>query len=315
MYDDLNILVVGDIMLDSWRESDSYKMSPEAPVPDIHNPDSTYTLGGAGNVARIVRELGARAQLVGVLGDFSPYSNNTILDLCDKADIGFYVAYDARRTTVKERIICHGQQVCRISEEDTRPVSDKCVEELHGIINGYGAIDGIIIADYSKGVMTEQFKIDLMRKLKPFPVLVDPKNSFSGYEGCTIFKPNKKEMAVWRPDWEMIPPRQLMDEIGCEYLIVTSEEKMMLSGPPLIPIPCNVLSHEVEVANVSGAGDAAAAVMLCDYVVTKDIQSAVKMANYAASQIVATEHTGHLDVEKLIKFAGHLSGVEITGGA
>ncbi len=323
MYKDLNIAVIGDIMLDHWREGTEYKLNPESPTIDIINPNSQYTLGGAGNVARIVRGLGARVQLIGMLGEFSPYANSKVLDMCDKVDIGFYVAYEQRVTTVKERIVCGGQQICRISEENTDWITHEAAKQLIEYVDNPIIPDGIIIADYSKGVMRDMLIHGVMHIAKEYdiPVLVDPKNRMYIYKGCTIMKPNMKEYeALVDPG---LSSKGFFEKLDCEHLVITNETGIIWR--------CRneewgeVDAYPVEVANVSGCGDSVAAVMLLEYIRNSrglrasdaegnKIEGAVKLANWAASKVVQRDRTGHLEIEDLIEYKergdeqGDLSG-------
>ncbi len=306
MYSDLNIAVIGDIMLDHWREGTEYKLNPESPTIDITNPTSEYTLGGAGNVARIVRGLGARVQLLGMIGEFSSYSNSIILDLCDKADIGLYVAPEQRRTTVKERIVCGGQQICRISEEDTGWIEHTTASELITLLDGLDDLDGIILADYSKGVMRDMMVHAVMHiaEVKHIPVLVDPKDRMYIYKGCTIMKPNRMEYDnLVDPGLSSIG---FFEKMQCRHLVVTGKKTINWYSDDMTKGHAH--THKVEVANVSGCGDAVAAVLMLEYIRSNgdtyygDIEQSVKLANWAASKIVQQERTGHLSVEDLEAF-------------
>lgn len=300
MYKDLNIAVIGDIMLDQWREGSNYKLNPESPTIDIHNPDSEYTLGGAANVARMVRGLGARVQLLGMLGEFTTYSNNILLNLCNDADIDYYFVHEQRRTTVKERIVCDGQQICRISEEDTDYISVEASTELGNMLDELTDLDGIIVADYSKGVMRDMMihAVHHIAETRNIPVLVDPKDRLYIYKGCTIIKPNREEYRkLARQESYRIECR----ELDVDHLVITSIDGIIYNSRH--GEPGSVKSHPVEVANVSGCGDAAAAVMLMEYIRNGNkIEGAVKLANWAASKVVQRGRTGHLDIKDLEEF-------------
>ena len=49
-YQELNILVIGDVMLDSYLWGEAERISPEAPVPIVNVRSSSSNPGGAGNV-------------------------------------------------------------------------------------------------------------------------------------------------------------------------------------------------------------------------------------------------------------------------
>ena len=63
------VLVVGDIMLDSYLFGDAHRISPEAPVPIIRVENEKNLLGGAGNVARNIKSLGANPMLIALTGN------------------------------------------------------------------------------------------------------------------------------------------------------------------------------------------------------------------------------------------------------
>lgn len=309
MYENLNIAVIGDIMLDHWREGTEYKLNPESPTIDITNPNSQYTLGGAGNVARLVAELGAKTFLFGVLGNWSGEENRRVSDLC-RDSITRFTIYEDRRTTVKERIICNGQQICRISEEDTNWIHYNTASR---IITGLDemddeiSFDGIIIADYSKGVMRDILIHGIMHiaKVNNIPVLIDPKNRLYIYKGCTIMKPNQKEFDAAEGRGN-IESGHWGEEF--EHLVITSENGMKWNSRNQDNVYAEgdsgeVDAHPVEVANVSGCGDAVAAVMLLEYICNgNNIEGAVKLANWAASRVVQRDRTGHLDIKDLLEY-------------
>jgi D-beta-D-heptose 7-phosphate kinase/D-beta-D-heptose 1-phosphate adenosyltransferase len=304
MYRNKKIAVFGDVMLDIWREGDNYKLSPEAPVLDVANPDITYGLGGVGNVARIAAQLGADVTVFTVLGgeESSEYTTKLRelfaeagIKLCDAAD-------NTRKVTTKERIICHKQQVCRISSETT---IDIIQPDAKGLLQFFDEqwFDGLIISDYNKGVMTEYMIRHLLNMAKDIPVLVDPKyKNFWEYGGCTIFKPNQLEYETSAGDMYAngIDDATIFRNIGADYLVTTSENGMFYTNGG--DTQGYVKVHPAEVVNVSGCGDAAAAVMLLEYLDTNDIVKSVKMANYAAHLVVERKHTGYLKPEELQTF-------------
>src|SRR6202007_2303419 len=62
------VLVVGDVMLDRYVWGDAERISQEAPVILLHADKREERLGGASSVATMLRALGARVSLAGVIG-------------------------------------------------------------------------------------------------------------------------------------------------------------------------------------------------------------------------------------------------------
>src|SRR5690625_7874196 len=68
-FDQTQILVVGDVILDRYWHGAASHISPEAPVPVFKVGQEDDRPGGAGNVSLNIAALGAGASLIGVVGD------------------------------------------------------------------------------------------------------------------------------------------------------------------------------------------------------------------------------------------------------
>ena len=172
------IAVIGDLMLDRYTFGSVSRISPEAPVPVLEIENEQARLGGAANVGHNILALGATPLMLGVVGDDS---SGLILKGIF-TDLGFplqgLVTDRTRPTTVKTRIIAGSQQMLRIDHEMKRDISGETEDKLIGILeDNIGSLNGIILEDYNKGVVTRSVirrAIELGRK-NGVPVLVDPK--------------------------------------------------------------------------------------------------------------------------------------------
>lgn len=197
-FDELKVLIVGDVMVDAYLWGKSTRLSPEAPVPIVNVIRSEKRLGGAANVALNVQSLGATALLCSVIGDDAEGAG--LMRLLEEAGLSTegIIPSPERITSVKQRILSGGQQLLRIDSE----IETALVEhENRHLIGRYEALlekaDVVIFEDYDKGVLGEfniTEMIDLARQ-KGVPTVVDPKKkNFLLYKGCTLFKPNLKEL-------------------------------------------------------------------------------------------------------------------------
>ena len=173
-----SILVVGDTMVDRFIWGKVSRISPEAPVPVVEVKSETETLGGAGNVASNITSLGAKAYIITVVGDdLNGLHMKEMLE--DKKINTNYIVVDKQRpTTLKTRIIASNQQVVRVDKEIKGAFSGKTEENiLKSIDYVMKQIDGVIISDYAKGIVTDKVlkKIITIAKKKRIPVTVDPK--------------------------------------------------------------------------------------------------------------------------------------------
>jgi len=180
------IMVIGDLMIDEYIWGKVERISPEAPVPVVEVESELFNLGGAGNVANNLLNLGARVIinavrgndrhgdiLVGILEDLKVPTDSIFVD-------------PKRTTTVKTRIIAHTQQVARIDKEDRSLITDALRKK---IINAYQEalpdIDALIISDYGKGVVSKKLIGEVVppARKKGIPVCVDPKREISPTTG------------------------------------------------------------------------------------------------------------------------------------
>lgn len=193
------ILVVGDVMTDAYTFGKVTRMSPEAPVPVVELQTQEQRIGGAGNVALNLIALGAKALLASVIGQDT--AGNELQQMLHSANIntGALVVSSERKTTIKTRVLSNGKQILRIDSEDHHDLS---TTETAAIKNNILAvftegIDGLLLQDYNKGVLTKELIqwVIIEANTRRIPIVVDPKkNNFLQYNGCTLFKPNLKEL-------------------------------------------------------------------------------------------------------------------------
>ena len=295
------IAVVGDLMLDRYTFGSVSRISPEAPVPVLEIENEQARLGGAANVGHNILGLGATPLMLGVVGD-DP-SGFTLKGIF--TDLGFplegIVTDKARPTTVKTRIIAGSQQMLRIDHEMKRDISRETEDKLLGILEeNIASLDGIIIEDYNKGVVTRSAihrAIEMGRK-NGVPVLVDPKmQNFFEYQGATVFKPNRKEVEDAlgiriESDEEIIAAGMLLlERLNAENVLLTLGEKGMMffervANDGTHNEPSKIPTMARQVADVSGAGDTVIATLAVCLSCGMSVRESAVIANRAAGLVI-----------------------------
>lgn len=266
-FQSLNIMVIGDVMLDAYMWGRVERISPEAPVPVVSCHKKENRLGGAANVALNLKSLGAKPLMCAAIGDDSV--GDIILDLMKKDQLAanLIIRDKTRKTTCKTRVISGSQQLLRVDEE-TCHYLDKAVEkELTEKILNYldnDHIHAIIFQDYDKGVITPSLIENVVRKAQSLniPTLVDPKKrNFASYNGVSLFKPNFKEFAEGvKTDLEagdiksLLPAcNKFLEKTSNHMLLLTLSDKgvFISDGKKYCLLP----AHIRDIADVSGAGD------------------------------------------------------------
>ena len=165
-FNEKKIMIVGDMMLDIYMHGKVERISPEAPVPIVSVTKTFSRLGGAANVAQNLKALGAEPILCSITGSDEKSHDLIALMHEHNMNISGIVKSDERITTTKVRIIGNNAQMLRVDSEDTFDLTEKEHNSLIAKINEIIAkekINGIILQDYNKGVLTERLIHQLLR--------------------------------------------------------------------------------------------------------------------------------------------------------
>jgi D-beta-D-heptose 7-phosphate kinase / D-beta-D-heptose 1-phosphate adenosyltransferase len=317
-YHAVRALVLGDVMLDRYVSGAIERISPEAPIPVIAIERTVDMPGGAGNVVRNVAALGARASLIGVVGD-DIWGETLRIQLVQVPNVEVRLIADrSRPTTVKTRYVADGQQVLRADRESREPLSreveQRVLAEYH---NSLSQADVVVLSDYAKGVLTESLVSAAVSAARAAGkmVIVDPKGkSFAKYRGVTVLTPNRLELQIacgskcdTEEDVVFGASRTLEDGI-CDVVVVTrGKDGMSVVKPGGTATHLRTTARGV--FDVSGAGDTVVAALTLGLSAGGDIVDAATLANFAAGIVVgkrgtATTTTGEM-IAALRPVGGH----------
>ena len=111
----LNIAVIGDVMVDRYVFGDVSRISPEAPVPVNRVSSVKEVLGGAGNVASNLANLDCHVYLGAVAGVDDPGRVLDNLLAADHIDTSGLIHDESRSTITKMRLLGDRQQMMRLT--------------------------------------------------------------------------------------------------------------------------------------------------------------------------------------------------------
>jgi len=283
------VLVVGDSMLDRYWYGGVERISPEAPVPVVAVTRADERPGGAANVARNVRALGAHCMLLSITGD--DRESDSLQELLSNDGIECQLYRDKLvNTTVKLRVISRNQQLIRIDFES--PASkDARVRLLEHYLAHVSGSDVVIVSDYGKGGLGYVREMISAARNAKRPVVVDPKgDDYSSYRGATLITPNRKEFehvaGRFRDNRDLENKAVAMArELDLDGVLVTRGEEgmsLMRRERPALHVPARAR----EVFDVTGAGDSVIATIGCAYAAGADLEDALHLANIAAGIVV-----------------------------
>ena len=309
-----NVLVVGDFMLDVYIYGDALKISPEAPVPVLKVCRRGCSCGGAGSVAANIAAMGAKPVCIGVIGN--DQNGKILTNELTKigADIsGLFTAAD-RPTIRKQRIVGlaqhrHQQQLMRIDEESTEPLSD---EQYEKILQAYKEklkqADIVCLQDYNKGLLNSWLckqMIELAGKANK-KVLVDPSltSDYSKYSGATLITPNRKEASgavgfeIKTKGDAAKAAAELRNKLNLDAAIITlDKEGAYLQTEDESEI---ILTRPRSIYDVTGAGDMVLATLAISLAGGCDYKTAVKLSNVTAGIEVEKFGAVSITVEEIV---------------
>jgi D-beta-D-heptose 7-phosphate kinase/D-beta-D-heptose 1-phosphate adenosyltransferase len=314
------ILVLGDVMLDSWVYGEVGRIAQEAPIPVLRITRRQQTLGGASNVAQNVAALGSRAILIGLVGDDPHGADLAALARANPRILPRLVTASGRATTVKTRYVANAQPLLRVDEETTAPLDDATSDALLALFRAALAeADIVVLSNYAKGVLCDRVLRGAIAAAQAAGkrIVVDPKSSdFARYHGVSVLKPNRVEAGratgidcVDEAATEAAG-RRALELTGAEAILVTRDERglsVIERDRPALHLPTRAL----EVFDDTGAGDTVVATFAVALANGADFGDAARLANAAAGIAVGKPGTATVSRDELAE-ALHLSDLLAT---
>lgn len=288
------ILVLGDLILDRYLWGNAERISQEAPVILLREEQQEIRLGGAANVANMLRGLQAEVTMAGVIGRDRD-GEDVIQELTAKGvDCSGVLTDHTRPTTVKQRMIGHAQhrhphQMLRIDRESREPLETLYATQLlDRIIAQIPQHDALLISDYAKGVCTPEVlrRVIEVARDADVPVIVDPAptDDYSIYSGATAMTPNRTETgkATGRTlknyNDAYAAGQQLVDQLGLDRIFVTLDKDgvaVVRKDGSREAFP----TRQREVYDITGAGDMVLATIGLGAAARWDDRDLARMAN------------------------------------
>lgn len=309
MFKKCKILVIGDLILDTYVYGCATRLSQEAPVPVVLVDKQKIALGGAANVCANLKALGAEVCACGVVGN-DEFGDDIINMLqCLNISCASVIRTDTCPTIAKNRIVSNGQHIVRydIERRFNESISDKIIPTLSKHIINF---DAIIISDYFKGTISKSL-MEFVHSTYSCPVFIDPKpDNKKLYHGFHCITPNMRELASMTNATNVsdttILAKQLKEELNLDHIVITLSEK----GVMLVDrnndchsfdahrLAMGQVTHSK--SDVTGAGDtliSTLAIAVCsgyNYVVS------LQIANVAAAIVVNKLGTVTCELEELL---------------
>jgi len=306
----ISVLVIGDLMLDRYLWGKVDRISPEAPVPVVEVISEENRLGGAANVALNLLSLGATPLLCGIIG--TDTEGDLLLQEMNRLGLSTQGIHrsSTRRTTAKIRILGHHQQMLRVDKETRDSLTPAEKEALLALIQSQTDLaQAVIFEDYDKGLLSEPLiqQVSSIFQNRNLPITVDPKfRNFYAYSGCTVFKPNLKELndalglRLNRQDFSgmKVALDKLREKMPHDWTLLTlSENGALLYSPTREAF--HIPAHPRKISDVSGAGDTVISVLTLAMTAGWSPLEAASLANLAGGLVCESPGVVPVTLERL----------------
>ncbi len=294
------IICIGDIILDHYIYGKIERISPEAPVPILLMKNKKYVIGGAGNVATNISNMGAKTTLICLSGNDS--SSVTINKLLSEHKLikNLSIKVPNFKTPIKTRFINNAEHLLRVDNEN---INFKLINKYKLLIikkfkKEIEKNDVVVLSDYNKGLLDK----DLIKKIIKIAtqynkiIIADPKKiDLSAYEGVNILTPNQKEITEsakkkFLNETNLIKyAKSIVKKYKFQNLLITRSEKGMLlvNSKSVTKVKANAKM----VIDVTGAGDTVIAILALMLTLRLSVEDSIKISNHAAGLVIGKSGT------------------------
>jgi rfaE bifunctional protein kinase chain/domain len=315
----VRLLVAGDLVADEFIYGALDRVSREAPVLILKYDSTEIVPGGAGNAANNAAALGARVDVVGVVGRDTA-GGRLLAAMPRAASLAGVVRAGGYVTPVKTRILAGGvhsakQQVVRIDRAGGKvtPAISRAIDAA--LVKALRRATAVIVSDYGGGAISPerwQRALAAARRRSAPLVLVDSRYALASYSGMTACTPNESEVEALvgarlddDPNRLEHAGRQLLQKLACRAVLVTRGSRGMALFEPGRPTTHIPIVGSDEVADVTGAGDTVIATFTLALSAGATFLDAAHLANHAGGLVVMKRGTATVTARELADALDH----------
>lgn len=309
------IMVLGDLIADKFIIADPERLSREAPVLILKHQQEKILPGGGANAAANIASLGAKVNLLGVVGD-DPAAEALKIKLKDLAvNIEGVFTDNSRPTAEKTRILAGGeqivrQQVVRVDKVKSFDISEKITVKIMDYLEeNIQKNDAILFSDYGNGIFNEKTTANFVKMAVKAGKnsAVDSRYQLNSFKGAFIATPNLEEAAaIYGQELQSQAEiekagLEMRQELDLNYLLITQGGAGMTLFSPADKIDHIPAANFTEVFDVTGAGDTVVGTLILALAADAPVEIAIRIANYAAGIVVRKSGVASVTEAELIR--------------
>ncbi len=307
-FSNLNVLVIGDTIIDEYITCDALGMSQEDPTIVVTPISNKKFIGGAAIVASHAKTLGAKVSYISVAGadENFEYTQEYLTQL----GINTYLLKDSTRpTTLKQRFRAQNKTLLRVNHLKQHNIAKDLEEKiLKRISNTNESYDLIIFSDFSYGVLTEKVikNITAYSQKRSIFMVADSQSSsqigdIAKFKNMDIVTPTEREIRLSINDFEsglVVLSQKLHEKSDAKYIFTTlgSEGVMIYNSNKNELLTDNISALNINPKDVSGAGDSFLTSTSMAKIVGASIWESAYLGSLAAA--IQVSRVGNIPIKK-----------------
>ena len=268
-FSSLNVLVIGDTIVDEYITCDPLGMSQEDPTIAVSPISSNKFLGGAGIVAAHAKGLGAKVSFYSVIGNDE--QSEFVKEKINEYDIHAHLYQDpSRPTTLKQRYRAKGKTLLRVNHLKQHHINNDLQNDIYQHFkNNLKETNLIIFSDFSYGCLPQALidKIINLATKRGIMIVADSQSSsqtgdISRFKNISLVTPTEKEARLAVGDFEsglIVVTKKLFEKSNPKNIILTMAAEGILINT-LYNRPNGLITDQLPAMNfspkdVAGGGD------------------------------------------------------------
>lgn len=237
-FEALNVMVIGEIIVDEYINCDPMGMSMEEPTIVVTPVQSTRYVGGAGIVAAHARNLGSNVTFFSVTGndETARFAKSKL----NEYDVKSFIFEDESRPTIlKQRFRCSGKSLLRVNHLRQHPISKELQKQLQNtLFELLDTIDVLIFSDFNYGCLPTPMVAAIIEKCKKKDIMMvaDSQSSsqvgdVSRFTNMKLLTPTEREARLAVRDFEsglVMLAEKLREKALAENIFITLDKEGML---------------------------------------------------------------------------------------
>lgn len=237
----MRVLVIGDLIVDTYITCDPLGMSQEDPTIVVTPIEQKTFVGGAGIVSAHARGLGAEVHYLSVVGTDEPadFARDTLHGA--GIQVSFFVD-ETRPTTIKQRYRALNKTLLRVNHLRQHAVSNEIASQmLREIARVLPQVDLLLFSDFNYGCLPQAFVDQVVERAgnRSIMMAADSQASsqfadISRFKGMTLITPTEREARLALQDFEsglVVVGHQLRDVSRAQNVVITlGAEGLLVNG-------------------------------------------------------------------------------------